>query len=78
MPLAKPRYTHQLPTAKPKFCGDISGTEPESRPAWKPRRASPEAFICGVTLLAKGYCRCRRSVPCNWTLQDSLRHYCII
>ena len=27
MPLAKPRYTHQLPIAKAKFCGDISGAD---------------------------------------------------
>ena len=27
MPLAKPRYTHQLPTAKAKFCGGVSGRE---------------------------------------------------
>jgi hypothetical protein len=53
MPLAKSRYTHRLPTAKAKFCGDISGTAVGQTPFFCPYFFLLD-FISPLTNLLEG------------------------
>jgi hypothetical protein len=57
------------------YLGLLKSRNAECGPAGKPRRARPEAHICGVALLAKGDGHSLRSAPCICTLQVAQRRH---
>jgi len=68
------RLIHYQGVTLKAYLGLVKSYNAESESTCKPRRASPEAHIYGVALLAKEPGHSLRSAPCSCTLQDSQRH----